>query len=68
MCQVANQQRMVYQLPWFCPLQISYSDIDQVAVAFEEEDSYWVPASDASELYKQLFTKKYREIDRQGIE
>ena len=70
-CQAANKHPTVYHsinFLWFCPLQNEYSDIDQIAVAFEEKDSYWVPASDASELYKQLSTKKYREIDRQGLE
>ena len=35
---------------------------------FEEDDTYWEPASDANELYKQLSAKKYREIVRQQIQ
>ena len=34
---------------------------------FEEEDIYWVPASDPHELYEQLYARKFREINRQQI-
>ena len=34
---------------------------------FEEETTYWKPASDARNLYKQLSSKKYRELPRRQI-
>ena len=34
---------------------------------FEEDKVYWVPASNASDLYSQLANKKYREITRSQI-
>ena len=35
---------------------------------FEEDDTYWEPADDVNELYRQLSSKKYREIVRQQVE
>ena len=34
---------------------------------FEESEQYWAPANEASELYQQMSTKKYREIPRNQI-
>ena len=35
---------------------------------FREDDAYWEPANDVNELYRQLYSKKYREIVRQQVE
>ena len=41
---------------------------DEIKVTFEEDDTFWEPADDVNELYKQLYSKKYREIVRQQVE
>ena len=33
-----------------------------------EDDDYWEPADSVNELYKQLCSKKYREIAREEVE
>ena len=33
-----------------------------------EEETYWEPSNDANELYQQLSSKRYREIDTTKIE
>ena len=35
---------------------------------FTETDIYWVPASNSTELYKQLAKNRFREIPRHHIE
>lgn len=35
---------------------------------FVETDHYWKPSSDKVQLYQQLYTKKYREINRKQIQ
>ena len=49
-------------------MQNQYSDSGPTPMLFEENDTYWVPASNANELYSQLSSKKYREIIRQQIQ
>ena len=49
-------------------IQSQYGDGGPTPMLFEENDTYWVPASDANELYSQLSSKKYREIIRQQIQ
>ena len=34
----------------------------------QEEGDYWEPADSVNELYRQLCSKKYREIERQQLE
>ena len=40
----------------------------QTTVVDDEEELYCCPVSDVSELYKQLSSKKYREIKRHQIQ
>ena len=37
-------------------------------ITFQEDDTFWVPADDVNELYRQLYSKKYREIVKQQVE
>ena len=54
---------------WFLfTMQRQYSESGAAPMLFEEDDTYWEPASDANELYKQLSAKKYREIVRKQIQ
>ena len=41
---------------------------DRSGKIFQEDDTYWVPADNVNELYRQLCSKKYREIVRQQVE
>ena len=34
----------------------------------QEDDKFWQPADNVNELYKQMCSKKYREIVRQQVE
>ena len=40
----------------------------QTTAEFLEDDAYWEPADNVNELYRQLYSKKYREIVRQQVE
>ena len=49
----------------------SIQNRDSVDVVFLDQssnDSYWVPASDTTELYDQLAQRKFREIQRKQIQ
>ena len=40
----------------------------EIPTVFQEDDTYWEPADTVNELYRQLYSKKYREIVRQQVE
>ena len=37
-------------------------------LVLSDDDDYWEPADSVNELYKQLCSKKYREIVREEVE
>ena len=45
-----------------------YSVEKQATSVPAEDDDYWEPADSINELYKQLCSKKYREIAREQVE
>ena len=63
-------------LTWVCVLLLQLQDICydkaeskryQTISESSAENSYWEPAESVNELYKQLNSKKYREIVRQRV-
>lgn len=48
-------------------LQDIYSSLAEDPEFFPEEQIYWEPGSDTTDIYKQLSNKKYREIIRHQI-
>ena len=62
LCPIGDQNDFIFTM------QRQYSECGAAPMLFEEDDTYWEPASDANELYKQLSAKKYREIVRQQIQ
>ena len=53
---------------WFIHFQAQYSENGPAPKLFEEDETYWEPAADACGLYRQLSSKKYREIVRRQIQ
>ena len=43
-------------------------DVENSSEAKEDESEYWEPAATVNELYRQMASKKYREIDPQQVE
>ena len=47
---------------------ILQQDAENLSEAKVDESEYWEPAATVNELYRQMASKKYREIDPQQIE
>ena len=55
----------VYIIRIECVLQ---QDVESLSEAKEDDSQYWEPATTVNELYRQMASKKYREIARQQVE
>ena len=53
---------------WDVYIYILQQDVENLSEAKEDESQYWEPAATVNELYRQMASKKYREIDPQQIE
>ena len=42
--------------------------VSRISEAKEDDSQYWEPAASVNELYRQMASKKYREIARQQVE
>ena len=49
-------------------MYILQQDVEISSETKEDESEYWEPAATVNELYRQMASKKYREIDPQQIE